>query len=1353
MASKRTADKQHRWLSQVEVTGVVFSEPVLAEAAPAGFPNLDKKVLAQFHKAREIWNLPKGMIKENPQGAWIRFILEEILRHRPTDWLVGAAVPADNVVNLPAQQETIRPTRVLVDGNTAVLLMLEVPRTQSLDRPWMQGNSRWKASPTTKLERLLRETGLELGLVTNGEAWRLVAASPAETASWITWTATTWAESPLTLAAFRDLLGSERFFAGSLAGVPLELIRRSRERQLDVADQLGEQARDALSLFIRALDDVDLGTAEGFLGGYSDREVFDTGVAFVMRLLFLLFAEENALLPHGAVAYDRAYGVLHLLTELEKQHRLSPEKLAHSFSAYARLLATSRLIHDGSVDPDIRIAAHGGRLFDPAQYPLLEGRDNEGEWLWTPPSPPRVSDAVIREMLRCLKYAEVGGVRQLVSYRTLAVEQIGHMYEGLLDLRVLRAPAATGVVLLEPSPKEPEPVLTWSSLDGLDDDAAFKLLAKTTKRTKAQISRTVERGRQRDPDKSAGPAFSPGHAVAYLVQPGGVIRPRGRYLGYGEDRHSQGTHYTPVAVTQPMVRRLLEPLVREAVEGETAGPFRHPKHLLSLRVCDPAAGSGAFLVQSARFISEALVESWEAEEARRPDDVLALPYASTAAGDPEEVLMPSNRAEKELWARRYVVEHCIYGVDINPLAVEMAKLSLWLIALSKDKPFTFLDHAIRAGNSVIGVGADQLRSWSVDPRTKQQAVFAQKAGEAARRAAELRRRVWQLPPAAAEREKAAALEASATATHPAHAAADLLVSAWIGSGERDDALHQQSRDELLINGATSVEDWCAIATTAESRLDGEQPFHWGIEFPEVFEKAGGFDAVVGNPPYVRHELLADVKRYLAEAFEVYVGTADLYTYFYELALRLVRPGGRLSMIVTNKWMRASYGEQVRTFLAERAWIDSLVDFGHAKQIFRGVDVFPCILTARKPDGTSPPTRTEVCVIERKDLRLQDIYGQIAESSYSVDRTRFDGKPWQLEHPDVMKLFRKLAGTGTSLCEYVGSNPLYGIKTGFNQAFIIDSETREQIVSRDPAASAVVRRMVRGRDLERWRPAWGGEWLVTLASSANKKWPWSEKTAESDAENKFAESYPGLYEYMKPMEEKLRKRSDRGRFWWELRSCDYYDAFDAPKIIYQEIQFHPRFAFDEEGLLGQNGTFILPNSDLYLLGTLNSPVMWWFSWRHLAHMKDETLNTSAARFRSLPIAVPLESTRSKIEANVRQILLRTSDEQGELQALLGKLIDNEIVPAHTSPAVLNIEQDERAFLKGLVKIRGAQLTPDQQRQALLHWRVMVPVVTNLGHEITQCESIISDWVFDAYSLSADERALLWSTAPPRTPLKS
>ncbi|WP_341537833.1 DNA methyltransferase, partial [Vibrio cholerae] len=725
--NKRIANRQHRWLSSVEITGVVLSEPVLADAG--NFRSLDKAEIAAFRKQREIWNLPKGMVEGNGQPAWINFILEDFLGLKDKDyWQVGAAIPADRVVNLHEQQEVLRPTRILIDEGNVVMLVLEVPREQSLDKPWLQDKGRWKASPTTKFERLLRETGAELGLLTNGEAWRLVVASPSETTSWMTWTVQTWNDDPITLAAFKDLLGESRFFAGPRNQVILELIKQSRQRQLDVADQLGNQVREALQILVHELDRTDMEVNSQYLKDYSEAEVFESSVAFIMRLLFTLYAEENGLLPHGNVTYDRAYGVLHLLTELEEARRLAPEKLKHSYAAYARLLASARLLHDGSVDPDIRIAAHGGQLFDPDRYPLLDGRAKNGEWPTEVPEPPKVRDAVIRDILRSLKYAKADGVRQLVSYRTLAVEQIGHMYEGLLDRRVARDPTNQTLLLLQGGPKiaEPEPVNADEFAD-LNEAALIKAIAQHTSKTAGTIKKVLERNEDRQSLVNLGTddaqLLAQAKPVVRFLQPLGIVRPGGLYVTHGQDRRSSGAHYTPPTLTEPVVRRTLEHQVYLNVEGKPGllvepRLIKTPQEILALKVCDPAMGSGAFLVQATRYLAERLVDAWERVAAEQPDSILTMPFGTRSQGKTSENLMPESREERVVFARRYVAEYCIYGVDTNKLAVEMAKLSLWLTTLSNDRPFTFLDHSLKHGNSLVGLNPTQIKEFTFKPINK-----------------------------------------------------------------------------------------------------------------------------------------------------------------------------------------------------------------------------------------------------------------------------------------------------------------------------------------------------------------------------------------------------------------------------------------------------------------------------------------------------------------------------------------------------------------------------------------------------------------------------------------------------------
>lgn len=916
--NKRVANRQHRWLSSVEITGVVLSEPVLADAG--NFRSLDKAEIAAFRKQREIWNLPKGMVEGNGQPAWINFILEDFLGLKDKDyWQVGAAIPPDRVVNLHEQQEVLRPTRVLLDEGNAVMLVLEVPREQSLDKPWLQDKGRWKASPTTKFERLLRETGVELGLLTNGEAWRLVVASPSETTSWMTWTVQTWNDDPITLAAFKDLLGESRFFAGPRDQVILELIKQSRQRQLDVADQLGNQVREALQILVHELDRTDAELGCQYLNGYSEAEVFESSVAFIMRLLFTLYAEENGLLPHGNVTYDRSYGVLHLLTELEETRRLAPEKLKHSYAAYARLLASARLLHDGSVDPDIRIAAHGGQLFDPDRYPLLDGRTKNGEWPTEVPEPPKVRDAVIRDILRSLKYAKADGVRQLVSYRTLAVEQIGHMYEGLLDRRVARAPANQTLLLLQGGPKidEPEPV-NASEFAGLNEAALIKAITQHTSKTAGTIKKVLERNEERQTLVNLGTddaeLLEQAKPVERFLQPLGIVRPGGLYVTHGQDRRSSGAHYTPPTLTEPVVRRTLEHQVYVNVEGKPGllvepRLIKTPQEILALKVCDPAMGSGAFLVQATRYLAERLVDAWERMATEQPDSILTMPFATPSQGEASENLMPESREERIVFARRYVAERCIYGVDMNRLAVEMAKLSLWLTTLSTDRPFTFVDHALKHGNSLVGLTPEQIRNFTWKPVSNDFGpLFANQPDQEVEEAEKHREAIHNIADhdfASKEKENRIAEEALASI----RLKATLAIAAFF------DGANTKQREAKLIEYRYWLErlgkDEKApeeIDKIVRGLTTGEKPiipFCWEVEFPEVFHREnGGFDAIIGNPPFLGGKRISSVlgnefKDWLLTHQNEANGNTDLVARFFLLANTIASKNGCFGLIATN----------------------------------------------------------------------------------------------------------------------------------------------------------------------------------------------------------------------------------------------------------------------------------------------------------------------------------------------------------------------------------------------------------------------------------------------------------------------
>ncbi len=362
------------------------------------------------------------------------------------------------------------------------------------------------------------------------------------------------------------------------------------------------------------------------------------------------------------------------------------------------------------------------------------------------------------------------------------------------------------------------------------------------------------------------------------------------------------------------------------------------------------------------------------------------------------------------------------------------------------------------------------------------------------------------------------------------------LSLWIKTAVKGKVL--TSLDHTLRVGNSIV---------ADGKID-PRAFNWQTEFPEVFNLAqdtSGFDVVIGNPPYIRQEWLSPIKPYLQSRYAAYHGMADLYVYFYELGLSLLKPGGRLSYVVTNKWMKAGYGEPLRKFFAEKGWVESVVDFGHAKQIFRDADVFPSIIVVRRPDDGPVPDTTRVCAIPREQLRVDDLSVQIAKEGVGVERRRLSAGAWSLEPESVSRLLDKIRSRGIPLSEFAGVKPLMGIKTGLNDAFLIDSNTRNSIIQSDPSSQDFIRPYLRGQDIRRWFPEWSDLRMIALKSSGDHPWPWANAGDEAEADLSRDLSEPSCCTLSRSKTHS-RKRQDQGRYWWELRACAYWDELTRPR---------------------------------------------------------------------------------------------------------------------------------------------------------------------------------------------------------------
>ncbi|MFH1115167.1 MAG: Eco57I restriction-modification methylase domain-containing protein [Pseudomonadota bacterium] len=570
------------------------------------------------------------------------------------------------------------------------------------------------------------------------------------------------------------------------------------------------------------------------------------------------------------------------------------------------------------------------------------------------------------------------------------------------------------------------------------------------------------------------------------------------------------------------------------------------------------------------------------------------------------------------------------------------------------------------------------------------------------------------------------------------------LSLWLKTAERGKTL--TFIDDNIQQGNSIISD---------SDVD-PAAFNWEARFPHV-PADGGFDVVIGNPPYIRQELLSPIKPYL-ERYQSYDSVADVYSYFLETGVNLLKPGGLLSFIISNKWLRSGYGQSLRSFLVENTIFEQIVDFGHAP-IFEDADVFPCIVLTRKPEPVETEGLTDkdrdgvvlACSVPRNHLADISLKQYVNQFGSTIPRSRFSGDLWSLESHASENLEKKILEHGTPLEDFSGSAPLSGIKTGFNNAFLLDTPTKEIIVSEDARSLQVLRPYLRGQDFSRWNADWAGLWMITLKSSENHEWPWAN--SGPDAEAVFRNTYPAIYGHMNKFRDALASRQDQGRFWWELRSCAYWEEFEKPKIMYPEITWRLEWCLDVKATLCNNTAYILPSDDLWIPAVLNSPTGWWIAWRTAMHGKDEALRFIKEFVKRFPVPEPNSEQRQTAEKKVERLIEITRISQGERSALLDWLRVEQFIdkPSRKLTSVFSLDSD--SFVAEVKRLRGKSRKPFTAaalRALRDEYTKSVPPTVGLLSEARTLEYALNNLVNQAYGLTPGEVDLLWSTAPPRMP---
>ncbi|MCX6875011.1 MAG: class I SAM-dependent DNA methyltransferase [Verrucomicrobia bacterium] len=824
-----------------------------------------------------------------------------------------------------------------------LLLVRQLETGASLDEiPDGKKEHGWVATPHQKFERLLRETKVPIGILCNGHSIRLTYAPKGENSGSITFPVAFMTEiAGRTVASALDLLLPHRRLITVPEGLRLPaLLRKSRDYQASVSTALSGQVLESLYELARgfqAADEKAQGTLLAPVWQRDPQEIYGGLISTLLRLVFLLYAEDRSLMPSGEL-YQRNYSVQGLFEQLRTEHERYPDTMDDRYAGWPRLLALFRAVHGGCRHRSMTLPARRGHLFDPDRFPFLEGsrsvgvpptcfptgrnendqpqQSHEASSIHDPQSSihnltssssihdpqstihhlPRIADGTLFRVLELLLYLD--GER--LSYRTLDVEQIGSVYETIMGYEVQKATGRSVALkpkkshgapvhldldaLLAAKPAEREKILLEDA-DTKLPDAASKALksAATLDDLLAALDKRIDR-----------------RATPHPVSAGSII------LQPNDERRRSGSHYTPRSFTEPIVRKTLEPIL------DRLGRHPRPEVILDLKICDIAIGSGAFQVEVCRQLADELVASWHYHK--------CLP-----------VIPPDE--DELLYARRLVAQRCLYGVDRNPMAVDLAKLSLWLATMAKDHPFTFVDHSIKCGDSPVGLTNKQIAAFHWDTTQAKDRVFGQeKLEQQIAKVAEQRKRIldWTEDTESAVLKKRDFLAAADSAAASLKTTGDLVIAAFF-AGEKPKQ-RQQHRDEFLHRhlelqkGDAQQLPW--EVNTLKDLRGGDHPvraFHWETEFPEVFSRENsGFDAIVGNPPFAGKNTITKGSRsgyldWLKAMHEDAHGNADLVAHFFRRAFKFLSAPGALGLIATNsigqgdtratglRWIRASGG--------------------------------------------------------------------------------------------------------------------------------------------------------------------------------------------------------------------------------------------------------------------------------------------------------------------------------------------------------------------------------------------------------------------------------------------------------------
>ncbi len=739
--------------------------------------------------------------------------------------------------------------------------------------------------------------------------------------------------------------------------------------------------------------------------------------------------------------------------------------------------------------------------------------------------------------------------------------------------------------------------------------------------------------------------------------------------------YKDGSFYTPGFITEYMCRETIRKAVVQkfneakgwdcadfaALENKNLDRAEANNLINEIRICDPAVGSGHFLVsalneliavksdlgvlqdETGKRLRDYTVSILNDELIVQDEDETPFQYVLQATGKPTP---ERQRVQKTLFhEKQTIIENCLFGVDINPNSVKICRLRLW-IELLKNAYYTDesgfreletlpnIDINIKQGNSLLSKFSltedlsDVFRKQKFTLRMYKDAVAAYKNAPNKEAKAELQRFINEIKSQFREtvynqdprRKKLAKLRGERMLLDSELSIFDSVKDPKLIEFEK------KRYDKLIDQSETEIAD-------IENNALYRGSFEWRFEFPEVLNDKGdfvGFDAIIGNPPYIRQEELGESKALLKRDFpKTYAGTADLYVMFVEHGLRILRPNGQFVFIIPNKWMRAGYGVNLRKWLKTLA-IEQIADFGDLP-VFDEATTYPSILSIR-----NAPASTHFQAVQINTLQYANgLANYILTNRFDVKTAGLQDEGWQLTNVAVQELMAKLRASGKPLGEYVNGKIFYGIKTGLNEAFVIDAATKDRLIFEDPRSAEVIKPFLAGRDIKRYQTPTVDKYLILFRNGSTR-----EKFGRIDEDKAWSRlqmAYPAICKRLQAFLTPAKARTDKGEYWWELRACAYYDEFEKHKLVYPNICKQPEFVLSTNSDYTNQKCFIIPGNDKYLLAILNSTVTYFLFQQILPMLSGGFYEPSGIYFKTFPIPQISPEQKEPLIDIVNQIL--------------------------------------------------------------------------------------------------------------------